>query len=111
MYLVVPPPKRSDDLLDVGLDGAVYRIRYRWNERAGAWHMDLFDLDDDPIRLGMRLVLHELLLRDLVHPQRPPGDFVVSAHHGGDPGLNDLGERVTLFYIETGTTEETIFGP
>ena len=109
MYLVVPPPKRADDILDVGLEGSIYRLRYRWNEREGAWHLDLFDLDDEPIRLGRRLVLHELLLQNLRHPLRPPGDFVVSAHVGGDPGLHDLGKRVTLFYIERGTTAETIF--
>ena len=78
-----------------------YVIDLRWNERAGAWFMDLLDENEDPIRMGIKVVLGTWLGRRSIDPRFPAGAILAvdTSGAGLDAGLDDLGTRVLLrFY-------------
>ncbi len=84
------------------LDGAIYRLLFRWNEREEKWYLTIKTVDGDVI-LSTKIVSNWPLLRTLVHPSRPPGELVavdVSGELGTDAGLTELGGRVLLLYYE-----------
>lgn len=85
----------------VELDGAVYSMRLRWTERAGAWHMDLADSDGLAIVQGIRLVTLHPLLRRYRHLAVPPGELILidAKDQGGKPTLEEMGERYRLYYV------------
>ncbi len=77
-----------------------YIFDVRWNARDEAWYVDLLDIDEDPIRLGMKIVLGTLIGRRTTDPRYPPGAFVASdlANSGVDAGFDDFGVRVVVFF-------------
>jgi hypothetical protein len=85
------------------LEGVTYYFDFQWNFREEAWFMSILDADLDPILSGRRIVLNFPLLR-LVDERRPPGQILALAETGGeDPGYDELGSRVKLYYL---TAEE-----
>jgi hypothetical protein len=84
------------------LEGTLYRFLFIWNERDEAWFMTVSDTDDDPIASGVRVVADFPLLRRVADARAPLGDIVALDSTGeGDPGLADLGVRVSLVYEES----------
>ncbi len=82
------------------IEGTEFIFDVRWNGRDEAWYMDLLDVDEDPIRTGIKIVLGSLLGRRSVDARYPDGAFVASdlAQSGVDAGFNDLGVRVVVFF-------------
>lgn len=82
------------------VDGTEYIFDVRWNARDGAWYMDLLDVEEDPIRTGMKIVLGSLIGARSADPRYPLGAFVASdlANSGIDAGFDDLGVRVVVFF-------------
>lgn len=86
----------------VELEGRVYTFAFRWNLRASAWFFDLYGEDGTPIALGRRVVADWPWLRHLVRSDAPPGTLIaLDSARQGDPGLEDLGARVSLVYRES----------
>jgi hypothetical protein len=94
------------------LDGRDYTLRFLFNQREGKWYMSLSDESDDSIVHGVKIVPLISLLRKVTDARRPPGvlmardttaadiDFGAGEKVADlDPGLNDLGARVLLFYF------------
>ena len=83
------------------LDGVVYLLDVRWNSRDEAWFLDLLAEDETPIVRGIRVVLGALLGSRSADPAFPPGVLIASdlAGTGTDPGFDDLGQRVKVYYI------------
>lgn len=83
------------------IDGREYLLRFYWNQRIGAWHLDVSDQDGDPIVHGLRLVLGADLFRNVVDSRLPPGHLFLLDRSGTGlmPDINELGERVLLIYI------------
>ena len=87
----------------VSLDGVSYTLDLRWNHRAAAFFLDLFDADRVPLMVGRRVVAGAMLTRQSHHvPGMPPGEILVfdTAARDVDPGLDDLGVRVQLIYLD-----------
>ena len=84
------------------LEGTVYVFGLDYNDRDGAWYMSISTEDSTPLVLGRALRLGTLFLGDkLRSPGLPAGDFVLFDSSSGDvdPGLSDLGDRVSLVYL------------
>jgi hypothetical protein len=77
-----------------------YVVDLRWNERAAAWFMDLYDEAESPIRVGIKVVIGTWLGRRSVDPRFPPGAIVAidTSGAGRDATLDDLGTRVILLF-------------
>lgn len=108
MALVIPIARAADDAayfdLLATLDGTLYTLEFRWNVRLGAWFMTVLDGEGTtPLLLGVRLVVDYPLAQNLVD-RTPPGYFLAvdtgaSDGFGIDPGFDDLGSRVQLWYV------------
>lgn len=91
-------------LFNVQLDGATYGLELRWNQRALGWFLSIFDVSGNLLLSGRRLVVGWGLIARFKkwNASLPPGDFIVvdSTGEGLEPGLDELGTRVKLVYIE-----------
>lgn len=97
----------------VQIQGVTYTLQARWNDRAGAWTLDIGTREGDLIARGVRLVADYPLLASTVDARLPSGElFVVSASGEpaqNDPGRNDFedGEmRLVFFPLPDGAPDE-----
>lgn len=97
-------PIRGDlpsQTLTLGLDGVLYQLALRYNERAESWSLDLFTVDGEPLLLSVRLVPNWNLLWRGTDPRLPSGSLLLHDRTGAGepPGPQDLGARHTLLYM------------
>jgi hypothetical protein len=105
---LIPIVRAADDAshfdLQATLDGVTYTLEFRWNVRLGAWFMNVLDAEGEEARLvGQRLVADYFFPRNIVD-RAPPGLFLAldtgsAEGRGQDPGFDDLGSRVQLWYF------------
>lgn len=86
------------------LDGRDYVLQFAWNEREARWYLSLFDEEEQPLALGIKLVANWPLLRFYrFDPRVPPGELMVVdlTGDGSPPGLDELGagKRCELTYF------------
>lgn len=82
------------------LDGATYVLTLRWNTRSLGWILDVADSSETTIVSGVRVVVDFPILA-YQGTRRPPGALLFSdtSGEGVDPGADDLGDRVRLYYL------------
>lgn len=100
-------PGRAHTTQRVTFDGQVYTLELLWNMSRGSWTLSLFDAENDPIFLGVRIVTNWPLLRWYRYdPRTPPGELVAVTltSDRAHPGFDDFGEgkRVELTYFAQG---------
>lgn len=88
---------------DVDLEDRSFTLELRWNDRAGAWFLSVYDSAGAPLVSGRRVVLGSPLLGHGVSSALPPGDLLAidTTDAGTDPGRDDFGTRVVLAYVES----------
>ena len=77
-------------------------MRVRWNSRDDAWYLDIWEIDGKTeIAMGVKVVVGALLRGRVAHRLYAGALFAVD-DSGDDvePGLYDLGGRVTLWYLD-----------
>lgn len=86
----------------IELDGAVYGLALFFNSRDERWYYDLFDETGTLLRAGLKAATGWPSLRLDKSRNRPPGDIfaIDPTSLDTEPGLNDLGDSVTLTYVE-----------
>lgn len=80
MLLVVDTSAAADSLdFDqlTQLEGRQYLLRFTWSARESSWYLRIYDQDQNPIALGIRLVVGWPLLRRFRDPRLPPGILFV----------------------------------
>lgn len=60
---------------DVSLDGLAYRFVFLWNTRAGHWAMSVYDLQENPLVIGIPVALDMEILRQYPSRGLPPGEI------------------------------------
>lgn len=88
----------------VKLEGRDYLFRFAYNEREERWRLSIFDDEESPLLLGLKLVTNwELLQHYKADTRLPPGELWVMCTSGDDepPKLDELGEgkRCELTYF------------
>lgn len=101
-YRIPLPTSNPHFVEQTQLDGLTYTLRIHWNEREEAWYLELGDVDAVPIVASRKLVADWPLLQRVKSERKPPGEIYVIdlTGMGIDPGLDDLGKRVDLIYID-----------
>lgn len=89
--------------------GSDFVIGIRYVERDDSWLFDLFDADDEPIVIGLKVVLLKPMLSQIVDERRPVGEFFFAEEGttGIEAGFTDLGTRVKLYYVVADPDGET----
>lgn len=83
------------------LELQVYGFKFEWNQRYERWSMSLYDSNDQPLIQAVPVMSGPDVLEQYVYDGMPPGKLVFADTSGEniDPGRQDLGDRVRLFYI------------
>lgn len=85
------------------LEGKTYSFEFLWNDRDGAWYMQIGDAQENLLAGNMRVVLGKFFTARYRDTNLPPGQFVCQDTSGQDvdPGLEDLGGRVQVLYYDS----------
>jgi hypothetical protein len=85
------------------LEGVTYSFEFLWDDRDGAWYMQIGDGEENPLTGMLRVVLGKSFTSQYVNPALPPGAFFAkdTSNSNVDPGLEDLGSRVQIWYAES----------
>lgn len=88
----------------IELEGEIYTLAFRFNERMSKWALDILTEEEDPIVSGLLLLTNVPLLDSLTVEGLPPGDLMAldRANLQRDAGADNLGEDINLFYQESG---------
>ena len=101
MAITIPIVPDSPDFdFTVELDGETFALHLQFNERDGAWYVDILTAEDDPIVMGRKVVL-DLPLFGRYRDERLPVGQLVAVDTSGlqiEPAYGDLGRRVQLVY-------------
>ena len=86
------------------LDGREYLLRFVWSTRESTWYLNIYDQDENPIALGVRLVVNWPLLRRFRDPRLPPGLlFLVDMSNTNQEVIDPIDilptERCPIFYF------------
>lgn len=85
------------------LDNETFTLAFTYNTRSAHWHMDVFDLDGQPLRLGIKLVSNWPLLLTWIQQGRPDGELIcANPQADDDPSQTSLGTASVLVYDEGG---------
>ena len=115
MPLYILPAVPSEGNYDFGttIEQVGYIIAIQWNTRDktidddgnvlvdGAWYFSVYDVANNPIQTGIKIVLGTFLGKRANHPLFTNGVFIARDMSGQekDPGFDDLGARVQFFYV------------
>ncbi len=84
------------------LDDVTFQFVFEWNDRDSGWYMSIADVNGVALLSGRRVVLGYPLTNIYTDRRLPAGTLVAVDTTGSDeePGLQDLGDRVILMYVE-----------
>jgi len=84
----------------VDLEGTDWEFDFKYNDRDSHWYFDLYDIDRNLIRAGVKAVINWPVIRLIRDTNRPLGEVMfVSTSGTGDPVLANLGTDVVFCYI------------
>lgn len=85
------------------LEDKTYGFEFNWNDRAQRWFMTIRDSLGNDLISGIKLLSGQILNRQYVGDDLPPGLFVLIDTGGEDkiPDQKDLGERILLAYVDS----------
>lgn len=75
MPKIIPFDESSSYIQQTPLDGTTYIIKIVWNSRGGFWTISFYDLDNNPILLGIRIVQGVELLSQYRSYAIPSGEL------------------------------------
>lgn len=84
----------------VSLEGKSFSFRFRYNERDSSWYFSIYDVNNEPVRTGIKMVPNFYLLTYLVSEGWNIGNIVLldSRPNPIPPLLADLGRSAFLIY-------------
>ena len=91
----------------VTLEGITYVLRFDWNDQDGYWRMSIMDAQENPLVMGIKMVIFYPLTSQYKAYSIPPGMFcVIDANPATryiDPGFSDFtrGRNLQLTYFES----------
>lgn len=87
----------------ISLDGSVYIMSFRYNNRMDRWIMDLMTGEGEPIMMGIVILVNTSLLGKSRAEGLPPSLlFAINlVNENENPSRKDLGENVLLLYQES----------
>lgn len=94
-------PSLPDQVLGLVLDNNRYLLHAYWNDRDPAWYLDITQPDATPILMGVKIVLGAYIGNICPQPPFSTGAFIAVDSTGAykEPGLDDLGTRVQVYYV------------
>lgn len=102
MALFINTPQGADTTYTVTLGGVTYRFRQRWNERVGAWYLDVWTVDGELLKLGGKLLPNVPIITRNKHLMQGANLYVVKRINGYSAMVNrdnlGINQNYTLIY-------------
>lgn len=91
-----------DHKYNIVLDSETFILEFHLNKRTNRWSLHIFDVENVPVKHGIRLVEGIDLIRRSAAANRPPGELRVVDLTGQyiEPTQETLGVDVSLRYVE-----------
>jgi hypothetical protein len=91
----------------IQLTGVIFLLKFKWNALNEYWVMSIFNRNDEPILLGVKVVVNWNLTGQFVTVGMPSGDIICQNVLLGFEKIKrfDMGEVTELFYYEEGELE------
>ena len=108
--VIIPlEPSSPNYRVGVTLAGEQFILDVRWNTRESAWYLDVLQEDETPIRQGLKITLGLPIGGHVADAAWPGGYFYAldTERTGVDAGLDDMGERVQLYWFDSSEIEDT----
>lgn len=101
MPLEIPVSQSAYSSITVDLDQETFRIDLRWNSREEAWYMDVRQVDDTPIRIGVKVTPQAPINLPYHTEGMPRGVLQVLPERSTilRVGRYDFGTNAKLYYI------------
>ena len=101
-------PSIPNQRVGITLEEINYVFDFRWNDRTERWYMDISEEDETAIRNGISVSLGAILGGRIRDDRFPLGALyaVDLTGEGIEAGLDDLGERVLIYYFTFEELEE-----
>jgi hypothetical protein len=94
----------SPQIVRVALDGTVYLVGVRWNDRGACWSLDLSSEDGSPLAQGLAVRNAGMPINSQLRTRAgfPPGLLlaVPASEPNVDAAMSELGGRVRIVYVE-----------
>lgn len=105
--LIVPFKEPASWQAQITLTDVIFNLRFKWNALNKYWVMSIYSRNDEPILLGVKVVVNWNLTGQFVTVGIPTGDIVCQNVLGGFEKIMrfDMGEIDELFYYEAGELE------
>lgn len=108
--LIIPVRQLPNDTTSVLVDGLVLKINCMWNSREEAWYVSLYDVGDNPIIVGQKIIQSQNITGRHGLVQFIDGDiycFNLKTNQAR-PLFEDLGTELILAYVTKEETAEII---
>lgn len=104
---IIPFKEPGSWQAQIQLSGIIYNLRFQWNALNEYWVMSIYNRNDEPIVIGIKVVTNYNLTEQFVAIGMPPGDIVCLNVLGewGKIQRFDMGQVAELFYFEEGEWE------
>ena len=90
-------------VFEIELDGVLFRLQFKFNQRDQAWFLSILDTNDNQLRSGIRVVSDWTLLRLWQEIDKKPAGEMMAVAQGtiARPALiNELGSDVVMTYLD-----------
>lgn len=96
-------PEAEPQVISATLDGQLFQLYFRFNERAGMWRLDLKDDTGNALASGLSLRNMGIPANGCIQSQNGLPLGLIGAYTATDPGidagLEELGGRVKVVYL------------
>jgi hypothetical protein len=92
----------------VELDGENFILTFKWNVREEAWYFSIYQEDETPVLVGVKLVTGWNPIRRLSGSDRPLGIFFTydTTETDTEPSFSTLGTQIQLLYADADKVAE-----
>lgn len=107
---IIPFKEPASWQAQITLSNIVYILYFRWNAMNEYWVMNIYNLNSEPIVLGIKVVTNYNLTAQFVATGMPPGDILCQniINQWDDIKRFDMGVTTELVYYEAGEIEATV---
>lgn len=107
---IIPFKESAAWKAQITLSGVIYILFFKWNALNKYWVMNIYDRNESPILLGVKIVTNYNLTEQFVILGMPPGDVICQNILGNwnDIQRFDMGETTEIIYYENAELESLV---
>ena len=101
---IIPFKENAQWKQQIELNNETFILSFKWNALNEYWSMNIYDQNESPLVLGIKIVTQFNLTEQLVQSGMPQGDILCQNIIGGFEKIkrNDMGLTNELVFFETG---------